>query len=311
VRLAVGAGRARLVRQLLTESVLLAIIGGAVGVLLAQWATGALIAFVRSGPVTNAAVSLSMDLDVHPDVRILAFTATLCLVTGVIFGLAPSFRGSRLALAPAPVGRGPDTPSARGRFATGRLLVTVQVAASLVLVVGAGLFVRTLRNLTTQDLGFARERLLLVWTLPGQTGGRGAAAADYWRTAQDRLASIPGVLSVAATNQGVLNGSDVSNFAGAPSLRIDGEPAATTGLAGWRSFVTPKFFETMGIPLAVGREFTEADTASTPRVFDVGPADPPTFGGAAMLIAFVATAAAFLPARRASRIDPMAALRCE
>src|SRR5207247_4897920 len=101
------------------------------------------------------------------------------------FGLAPAFRGSRVALAPALIGRGAaSSASARRRVPIGHLLVVAQVALSLVLVMGAGLFVRTLRNLSTQDLGFDRHRVLLVWTLPGQTGGRGAGAADFWQKAQ-------------------------------------------------------------------------------------------------------------------------------
>jgi predicted permease len=267
VRLAVGASRARLVRQVLTESVLLALLGGLAGVLVAQWATAALASFVRSGPVTGAAVVLSMDLDVHPDVRVLVFTAALCVVTGILFGLAPAFRGSRVSLSPALLTRGPgaDPFSSRGRLSLGKALVVVQVAVSLVLVVGAGLLVRTLRNLTLQELGFDRQHLLLVWALPGQTGGRGAGAAEFWRAAMDRVATLPGVVSVSASNQGVLNGSDLSNLGSGPGLRIDGEAQAPTGLPGLRSFVAPGFFKTMGIPLVAGRDFTEADVATSPR----------------------------------------------
>jgi len=267
VRLAVGASRARLVRQVLTESVLLALLGGLVGVLVAQWATAALASFVRSGPVTGAAVVLSMDLDVHPDVRVLVFTAALCVVTGILFGLAPAFRGSRVSLSPALLTRGPgaDPFASRGRLSLGKALVVVQVAVSLVLVVGAGLLVRTLRNLTLQELGFDRQHLVFVWALPGQTGGRGAGAAEFWRAAMDRVAMLPGVVSVSASNQGVLNGSDLSNLGSGPGLRIDGEAQAPTGLPGLRSFIAPGFFKTMGIPLVAGRDFTEEDVATSPR----------------------------------------------
>ena len=265
VRLAVGAGRWRLVRQVLTESVLLSMLGGLAGVLLAQWATESLAAFVRSGPVTGASVVLSMDLDVRPDARVLAFTATLCLATGVLFGLAPAVRGSRISLSPTLLARGAGASVAGGRMSLGKTLVVAQVAVSLVLVVGAGLLIRTLRNLTSEGLGFDRERLLLVWALPGQTGGRGAAAADFWRTAMDRVAAMPGVISVSASNQGVLNGADLSTIGSGPSLRIEGEPPASSGLPGLRSFVAPGFFKTMGIPILGGRDFTERDVAGAPR----------------------------------------------
>src|SRR6185295_12551527 len=108
VRLAVGASRGRLVRQLLTESIVLSVAGGVVGLIFAQWATATLAAFVRLGPVTNAGPAYSMDLDVHPNATILLFTATVCGVTGVLSGLAPAFRGSQVPLAPALTGRGPN-----------------------------------------------------------------------------------------------------------------------------------------------------------------------------------------------------------
>jgi len=264
VRRAVGASRGRLVRQLLTESVVLSVIGGVAGLIFAQWATATLAAFVRLGPVTNAAPAYSMDLDVHPNATILAFTAALCAVTGVLAGLAPAFRGSQAPLSPALTGRGPYAGAFGGRFAIGKLLVVSQVALSIVLLIGAALFARTLRNLTTQDLGFDREHVLLVWTLPGQTDSRGAAAADFWHRVQERLSSISGVVSVGASNQGILNGSEVINLTG-PSLRIDGEPPLPSGLPGFRSFITPGFFKTLGTPLVAGRDFAERDTAAAPR----------------------------------------------
>ena len=264
MRAAIGAARSRIIRQVLTESVLLAAMGGVLGLAFARWATGLLAVFMRSGPVGNA-VTLSMDLDVEPDARFLAFTALLCLATGIFFGLAPALRASSVSLTPSLTGRGADSTTTRGRFSAGKLLVVSQVAVSLVLLIGAGLFVRTLRNLTTQDLGFDREHLLLIWTLPGQTGGRGAAAADFWQRVQQRLSSVPGVISTSASNQGVLNGSDFGGMTGSgPGLRIEGEPRRP-GQLGVRSFVAPAFFKTMGIPLVAGREFAESDTASAPR----------------------------------------------
>ena len=264
VRLAIGASRGRVARQFLTESMLLSFAGGLVGLIAAQWATATLAAFVRSGPVTNAAATASMDLDVRPDATILVFTATLCLVTGVLSGLAPAFRGSNVSLSPALSGRGANAGGLGGRFAIGKLLVVSQVALSIVLLIGAALFAQTLRNLTTQDLGFDREHVLLVWTLPGQTDSRGAGAADLWRRAIDRLSALPGVLSAAASNQGILNGSEVGGLTG-PALRLDGEPGPPSGVPGFRSFVTPGFFNALGTPLVAGRDFTERDTAAAPR----------------------------------------------
>jgi predicted permease len=265
VRTAIGAARSRIVRQMLTESVLLAAMGGVLGLAFARWATTILAAFMRSGPVGNA-VTLSMNVNVEPDGRFLAFTALLCLVTGILFGLAPALRASSVTLTPSLTGRGADSTTSRGRFSPGKLLVVSQVAVSLVLLIGAGLFLRTLRNLTTQDLGFDREHLLLVWTLPGQTGGRGVAASDFWQRVQEGLSSVPGVISASASNQGVLNGSDLSGLGNGPAIRVEGEAPLSSGPPGLRAFVAPGFFKTMGIPLVAGREFTEKDTAAAPRV---------------------------------------------
>jgi predicted permease len=264
VRLALGAGRGRLVRQLLAESVLLAGIAGALGLLVARWATAVLASFVRADPAGRG-VGLSLDLDLGPDVRWLGFTAALSLVTVVLFGLLPALRASSASFSNALTARGADAGWARGPFAARKLLVVSQVALSLVLLVSAGLFQRTLRNLAAEDLGFARDHLLLVWTLPGQTGGRGAAAADFWQALGERLSSVPGVIAAAASNQGVLNGAEAGGGSG-PGLRVEGAAAPQTGVPGWRSFVSPGFFTTMGIGLVAGRDFTERDTAAAQRV---------------------------------------------
>jgi predicted permease len=266
VRRAVGATRGRLIRQMLSEGLVLATLGGVLGLLAAYVASSVLLGFVRAGPATSAAAMLSIDLEIAPDLRMLGITAGLCVVTGILVGLVPALRGSRQALAPALIGRGPASSGAgRGLMAIGPLLVVAQVAISIVLLVGAGLLTRTLRNLASEDVGFDRDRLLLVWTLPGQTGGRGAAAADFWHDALARVAALPGVVSVSASNQGVLNGADLTNIGTGPGLRIEGEPLAPSGLPGLRSFIAPGLFRTMGVPILAGREFTEADNASTPR----------------------------------------------
>jgi len=266
VRFAMGASRQRLVRQLLVEAAVISVAGAVLGVVLAAWATTGLMAFVRSGPATNAAPFLTMDLNVTMDVRVLGFTAALGVLSALMCGCAAALRGSSVTLAPALMGRGADSSrGAHGKFALGKALVVFQVAFALVLVGGALLLSRTLANLASEDLGFDRDRVLLVWSLPGQTGGRGAAAANFWQDAIARVAAMPGVISVSASNQGVLTGSDFSNLGSGTGLRIEGEPTLAKGLGGLRSFVAPDFFKTMGIPILMGRDFTEADNASAPR----------------------------------------------
>jgi predicted permease len=266
VRRAIGAGHMRLVQQLLTESVLLALMGGALGLLFSVWATNALAAAVGSGPVLMDSRSSSpwISLDLHPDWRVLSFTAGLCLLTGVLFGLAPAFRSVKTSLSPALTGRGAVSGSAAGKFRLGRVLVVSQVALSLVLLIVAGLFVRTLRNLKSTDLGVDRQHLLLIWAAPGQAGRRGPELAAFWRTMRDRLASVPGVLSTSTSSLGLLTGID----GGGPSemLRVEGR-LPKPGLLMWTAVISPRFFETTGMPLLGGRELNERDTeASAPQV---------------------------------------------
>ncbi len=263
VRLALGAGRGRVMRQLLTESALLATLGGALGLLFAWWGTTALAAFVRSGPVTSTLLSTTTDLDLRLDGRVFAFTAVLCLGAAILFGLAPAFRSSKVSLAPALTGRGAGSDRSGGRFGLGQALVIAQVALSLVLLIGAGLFVRTLSNLKAQDLGFDQEHVLLVWAAPVQAGRHGPALADLCQTVQERLSSLPGVRSASVSMGGVLDGSET----GVPSeqITIKGQ-TPRPGLSLRSIGVAPGFFETAGIPLLQGRDFTQQDAETAPHV---------------------------------------------
>src|SRR5262249_36047632 len=170
VRLAVGASRARVVQQLLTEGVLLAVCGGAVGALFALWGTSALSA-ISLAPVQmdSRGASSWISYDFRPDPRVYAFAGTLCLLTAVLFALAPALRGSDVPLAPGLTGRGTPASGRDSRVDLGKAFVVAEVALSLVLLIGAGLFVRTLHKLRAVDLGLDRQRVLLVWTAPGQT----------------------------------------------------------------------------------------------------------------------------------------------
>jgi predicted permease len=266
VRMAIGAGRMRIVRQLLTESILLAMMGGLIGLLLAVWGTNSLSTLTAQGPARMGSnwVAHSVSLEVRPDARILAFTIAACVLTGILFGLAPAFRGSKVALSPALTGRGADSHGAGRRFGLRKMLVILQVALSLPLLVGAGLFVRTLRNLQSQNLGVDQEHLLMIWTAPEQTGRVGAALADLYPVVQERLSRLPGVLSVSPSTQGLLDGGPV---AGGPSdgFRVEGQPSRA-GLLMRQTVIAPRFFETAGIPMLLGRDFTEWDAEKAPRV---------------------------------------------
>src|SRR5262249_15461877 len=157
----------------LTESMVLAIAGGVLGAVLATYSAPALASLQAIAPVRSVQGALHIDL--HIDWRAILFSTLLCLIAGFFFGLAPALRAGRTNLTPV-LGQRGEAGGGAGRGFTGRLLVVSQVGLSMVLIVGAILFVRTLRNLKSQDLGFDREHLLLVWSSPAQAGRRGAEA---------------------------------------------------------------------------------------------------------------------------------------
>jgi len=264
VRLAIGAGAWRIVRQLLTESMVLAVIAGILGAAFAIFGRGLLEAYLAAGTLrgsgTTAPSQLPVSLDLKPDPRVFLFCAAICLLTGIAFGLAPAFRASRVSIVAALHG----SKIQAGSGTAGRVLVILQVAVSTLLLVGAGLLGRTLHNLRTQDLGMDREHILLVRTT-GFGGKRGPAELrNLWQAVFQHVSTLPGVTSASISNGTVLSGFEPVNVSS--PLRVEGEPELPGGLPGYRTFLMPGFFRTMGIPLIAGRDFTEADTDTAPRV---------------------------------------------
>jgi predicted permease len=265
VRLAIGASRGRLVRQMLTESRVLSAAGGIAGGVIATWAGRILATMVAAAPVNLGGQGTGLFLDVHFDVRVLLFMIVVCAITTLLFGLVPALSASRVSLSGSLTDASTRVVGVE-RFGPSTLLVTAQIALSLLLLVGAGLFLRTLTNLRAKDLGIERQRELLVWTVPGQTGRQGDAIADLWHTVQLRLSALPGVVKAAASNQAVLRGVDVQPGQGAFPMRVEGDPPKMATAGGFRSFVTPGFFDALGVPIIAGRDFTERDTDTAPPV---------------------------------------------
>ena len=255
IRTAIGAGRGRIVRQLLTESLVLGGIGAALALVVAASAGPALSDLLSAGTVTTEALTL----DVHPEARTLAFGTAISILATVLFGLAPALVSSRCSLMPSLATRG-----AGRRFGLGKMLVVTQVALTVVLLCGAGLFLRTLQNLESQNLGFARDNVLLVWISPSQSGRSGRALAALVEPLRRQLATVPGVRSVSMSNGGVLEGgadrggrSEDTIFEGLPP-----KPGVVL-----RSFAaSPGFFAATGLPLIAGRDFTDTDTETSPPV---------------------------------------------
>jgi predicted permease len=253
VRLSLGARRSRLIRQLLTESTMLAVIGGAAGILLARWASTVLVAWLSSG-------RHPLVLALHVDARILAFTVAVSVLTGLLFGLAPAWMATRVDLGPA-LKQGGGGARTTGRFVSGRILVAGQVALCLLLLVSAGLFLRTLGNLEATDLGFRRDQLLQFSLQPGLNGYQGARLASYYRELQQRIQSIAGVRSVGLSEHALVGGGVSTSTAAIPGY-TDGKRRVEV----YRNVVGPGFFETLGIPLVLGRTIESRDGVTAPKV---------------------------------------------
>jgi predicted permease len=254
VRLALGASRGRLVRQLLTESLLMATLGGAAGLLFAEWGTRALLDLYATGQ--NQVV-----LQVTPDRSILLFTLAISVLTGILFGLAPALRASGFDLALSMRETAANVTAGRDRHRLGRSLVVVQVALSLVLMIGAGLFVRTLMNYESHNFGFNQSRLISFGVDPTRAGYQGERLMNFYGQAIERLRALPGVRSATITEYAPFSG-----WSNNSTIAIVGAPRKTTGSLLRYQVVGPDFFPTMQIPVVLGRGIEQSDTAATPLV---------------------------------------------
>jgi predicted permease len=255
VRLAVGAGRGRLVRQLLTESLVLSILGTVAGVLLGVWGTRLLVSLLSVG---RSAVSL----DLTVDIRVLAFTSAIAILTGILFGIVPAWRSANVDPQAAMRGSGRGITSERRKLSLSKTLVAGQVALSLVLLVAAGLLLGSFERQTSIDPGFRGEGVLIVQVDAGRAGIAEGARPDAFRALLDRLREVPGVRTAAMT--GII---PLGNMAGNTLIHVDGyEPQNEDDATVWVDAASPQYFETIGTRMVAGRDFGASDTRTSPKV---------------------------------------------
>lgn len=251
LRLALGATRWRIIRQLLTESMLLAVVGGVCGVLLAQWGVVVLVKLVAEGSPLNT----------RPDVGVLLFTAGVSILAGLLFGLVPAIQASRTNLSAA-IKERTRTRSGFMRFSLSSLMVVLQVGLSMVLLTGAGLFGRSLVKLQNEDVGFDRYNLLLVGIDPRLAGYKPAELPALYQQLLDRVGSVPQVKSVSMATYAPLSGSFRSSSINVPGYTPrPGEDMTVEDI-----MTGPKYAEVMGVPLLRGREIEVRDTVSSSPV---------------------------------------------
>ena len=253
VRQAMGASRGRLVRQLLSESLLLAVVGAALGALLAQTMSRSLVSFISTS-------GDRVFLDLTLDWRVLGFAALVAALTCVLFGLTPALRATRIEPGAAMKASGRGLTSGGGRFSLRRALVVVQVALSLVLVAGALLFSRSLNKLMAVDAGFRQEGILIAGAGYRQLDVPPERRVAFRHGLLDRIQAIPGVEAAAEANIVPLSGNATGN-----RVWLDGSDTSA-GLDSLFSWVGPDYFKTLRTPLLAGREFDEHDAANATKV---------------------------------------------
>ena len=251
IRVAIGAAPGRVVRQLLTESIFLAFAGGALGLLVARWGTAALLK-----------LSGNKDLEASPDLRVLLFTAGVCLLTGILFGLMPALRARRVAVALTLKSGTQNGNSAHAGWNLGKLLVTGQVALSLLVLFIAGLLVHSLQNIRNIDLGYNREHLLLVSTDPLAAGYNKSKITNFANELATQISNLPGVRAVASSKNGLFSGSESGNTIKVEGYVAKNDPDAQAAF----DQVSPNYFSAVGIPLLLGRDIGLQDTETSPRV---------------------------------------------
>ncbi|MBZ5558225.1 MAG: ABC transporter permease [Acidobacteriia bacterium] len=260
VRLSIGAARWQLVGQLLTESLVLAVLGGASGLVVARWTLDLMVSLVS----TEAAATI--DATLHP--QAMAFAAALAIGTGIIFGLFPALHSTRPDLIASLKGQAgqPSGARAASRFRTS--LATAQIALSMALLVVAGLFTRSLMNVSRVDLGLNAENVIMFSVSPAHNGYTPERSLALFERIEDALAAIPGAEAVTAGNITLLAGDNWGN-----SVAVEGFKAGPdTDVNSSVNSVAPAYFHTLGIPILAGREFTRADAAASSKVVIVNEA---------------------------------------
>ena len=257
VRMAMGAGPARIVRQLLTESVLVALLGGALGLVLANWFSAVLVRLANANPRTGSPLVLGLDW------RVLGFTGGICLLAAVVFGVAPAVRFLHVkpSFALKESGRGAGSGPKSGLR---RVLISSQIALGVLVLMTASLLVRSLRNLQEVDLGYSRDQLLLVRVDILQSGYKGAAIQNITRELLDRLSALPGVRSATASSNGLFSGDESSD-----AILVDGvdySARQSNGNVTADDEVGPNYFSTIGVPIVLGREITQQDFLTAAHV---------------------------------------------
>src|SRR6202046_586768 len=259
VRLAIGAGRGRLIRQLLSESLLLALAGAAAGILLAQWADSLLLQMVSRASTGGEAVQINL----RPDARMLAFTLGIAVLSAILFGLIPALRATRLDLSPIlkSTMSGTTGENASRRLPATKVLVIAQVAISLILLVAAGLFVHSLSKLSEVNLGYKPENLLL-FQVDGAAGGyKGPANLRFQQDLLEKFSAIPGVRAATLSSNGLFSHSESSD-----PISVDGyTPKPGEEMHSRMDHVGPGYFSTVGIPVLIGRGIGPQDSGNGPR----------------------------------------------
>jgi putative ABC transport system permease protein len=258
VRLALGASRPRLIRQLLLESLLIATAGAGLGLLLAQWGSRLLVHQLT--PVTQAAQPVILDLTL--DWRVLIFTIGATLITALLFGLAPAFRSTDLSAGALMKSTTRSVASGWSRWNLEKTLIATQLAMSLVLVFGASLFVRSFTSLATLDPGFKSERVLVVEVNIRRMEYPEEQRLPLYEQVRESMSHVPGIQAIATTAVAIINNGGWNS-----DIEIDGYTASSQNdLVVYMNGVGPGYFATMGTALRAGREFTDRDTAQAPRV---------------------------------------------
>jgi predicted permease len=256
IRVAIGASRWSLVRQVLTESLALSLSGALLGLAFAYWACRVLVLLITQGN------SMLISLDLSPDLRVLSFTVALATFTGILFGIVPAWRCSRVDPAVVLQQSAHSLAGSTGKLS--KMLVGSQVALSLVLLLGAVLLAKSFERLCSADLGFQMENVLEVSLYPRPGAYQHLDTNSYHRQLLERVSGIPGVLSVGYSNNSIVGGmelgwqDDVSPESG--------DPATAVKVRAYGTMVSAGFFRTLGIPLVRGRDFTNIDDERHPRI---------------------------------------------